>query len=230
MRYALYFVPQSSTPLARIGAAWLGCDLEAGRAVDLPPVPGFDPGILATLTAEPRRYGLHATLKPPFALADGHDEAALLDAVAALAAGQDAFHLPSLRLAAIGRFLALVPDEKCAAIHALADACVEALDAFRRPADARELERRRASGLTARQDAHLLRWGYPYVFDEYRFHITLTGKLDDAARARVTPVLEERFEPALNRPVPVCDLCVAVEPASGAEFRLLRRIPLRKRG
>ena len=48
---------------------------------------------------------------------------------------------------------------------------------FARPPGAAELERRRKAGLSAAQEKMLLRWGYPYVLDEFRFHLTLTGRL-----------------------------------------------------
>jgi hypothetical protein len=107
---------------------------------------------------------------------------------------------------------------------------VESLDRFRRPADAREVERRRAGGLNAKQDAYLLRWGYPYVFDEYRFHITLTGRLDDGARERLIPFLEHTASPMAGVPVPVVDLCVVVEREANGDFTLLKRFPLRSHG
>jgi putative phosphonate metabolism protein len=227
MRYAIYFVPEFDTALARFGATWLGRDIESGRAVAQPPVHGFDAGALSALTAEPRRYGFHATLKPPFALAQGRNEAQLLDAVAHLACMETVFTLPSLRLAAISRFLALVPAAPCPRINALADSCVAALDDFRAPPSEGELTRRRAADLTAAQDALLVRWGYPYVFDEYRFHMTLTNSLEAAARERLMPVLNALADPVANRPVPVTSLSVVVEPSPGCDFVLLARVPLR---
>ena len=227
MRYAIYFVPEPDTALARFGAAWLGRDIESGHAVAQPPVSGFDAGVLHALTAEPRRYGFHATLKPPFALAPGRTEAQLLDAVAHLANTDAAFALPSLRLAAIGRFLALVPAAACPRINALADSCVAALDAFRAPPSEGELARRRAARLTAAQDALLVRWGYPYVFDEYRFHMTLTNSLEATMRERLMPVLNALAEPVASRPAPVASLSVAAEPSPGSDFVLLKRVPLR---
>ena len=65
-RYAIYFTPQGS--LAEAGAAWLGWDLARGRTVAHPDVAGLD---VAALTETPRKYGLHATIKPPFVLAEG---------------------------------------------------------------------------------------------------------------------------------------------------------------
>ncbi|MGE0092949.1 MAG: DUF1045 domain-containing protein [Alphaproteobacteria bacterium] len=227
MRYAIYFIPESDTALAHFGASWLGRDVESNRAVAQAPVPGFDSGALSALTAEPRRYGFHATLKPPFALAQGRTEAQLLDAVAHLASTDMTFALPPLRLAAIGRFLALAPAMPHPRINALADSCVAALDEFRAPPSESELTRRRAARLTAAQDALLVRWGYPYVFDEYRFHMTLTGSLDATTRERLMPVLNALAEQVANRPVPVASLSVVVEPSQGDDFVLLKRVPLR---
>ena len=67
--------------------------------------------------------------------------------------------------------------EPSAALQALADACVEQLDRFRAPPSDAELARRRRASLTPRQDAMLVRWGYPYVFDTWFFHMTLTRRL-----------------------------------------------------
>ena len=46
----------------------------------------------------------------------------------------------------------------------------------------------------------LLTWGYPYVMDEFRFHLTLTGKvLDDREKETLRHELRERFpEPMLH--------------------------------
>jgi putative phosphonate metabolism protein len=230
VRYAIYFIPEPRSELARFGAAWLGRDVETGRVCMQPAVSGFAPDALAALTAEPRRYGLHGTLKPPVALAAGCTETEFLAAVEDFAAKREGFDLPPLQLASIGRFLALVPSMSCPAVNALADACLEALDKFRRPPDAHELERRRVGGLTAKQDGYLLRWGYPYVSDEYRFHITLTGRLDNATREQLMLVLDGMLAPLARRAVPVNNLCVAVEVELGGNFSLLRRFPLRKPG
>jgi hypothetical protein len=34
-----------------------------------------------------------------------------------------------------------------------------------------------AAGLNQSQVANLDRWGYPYLFADFRFHMTLTGKV-----------------------------------------------------
>lgn len=162
-RYAIYFAPQPGSALARFGAAWLGYDVAAGAFVAQPQAPGIAPRRLAEITAEPRRYGFHATLKPPFALAEGAGRGALDEAVAAFAGHFPPFAAPPLRLACLEGFWALMLSQGCREMDRLAASCVTELDRFRALPSADELGRRRRAGLTPVQDALLERWGYPYV-------------------------------------------------------------------
>ena len=170
-RFALYAVPDSEE-LADFGARWLGWDIRSGAAVDQFAVAGLD-----DVTVTPRKYGFHGTIKPPFRLGAATGVDALQQAVAALAADVAPVATDGLRLATLGKFLALVPGGDTAPLGALAARCVRDLDHFRAPPTAAELERRRAVGLTARQEEHLAAWGYPYVMEDFRFHMTLTGQL-----------------------------------------------------
>lgn len=170
-RFAIYYVPPKGA-LASFGAAWLGYDVATGRLVDQPDLPGLD-----DVTMTPRKYGFHGTLKPPFRLADGYGADNLARAVAAMAATCPPAQSGGLALHRLGGFLALTPQGDTSAIARVAATCVSAVDSFRAPATASDLERRRKAGLSARQDALLTRWGYPYVMEEFRFHLTLTGRL-----------------------------------------------------
>jgi len=219
-RHAIYFAPEAGSMLARFGAAWLGWDADAGvepAAVLLPdlPLPRSE------LVAAPRRYGFHATLKPPFRLAEGCAEAALDGAAAAVAADFPPFAL-RLRLAWLGGFLALVPEQEPPALAALAEACVTRLDRFRAPPEADEVAQRRAAGLDAVEAAHLMRWGYPYVLERFRFHLTLTGPVAVEHRAAVHAGLGKQLTPVLDAPVPVADLCHFGEGGDG-RFRVISR-------
>jgi putative phosphonate metabolism protein len=225
-RYALYWAPPPDHPLAALGAAWLGRDAAGGVPAPRSVLPGLDPALLAGITAAPRRYGLHATLKPPFALAEGLDAAMLCDAVARLAAGAPAVAMPPLRVDRLGSFLALVPSRPCPGLDALAFACVTELDRFRRPPEAAELARRRAAVLDPAEEANLRRWGYPYVLDCFRFHVSLTGPLEPGLGSRLWPILEMLFAPALAVPLALDAVCLFVEPAPGAPLAVARRFAL----
>jgi putative phosphonate metabolism protein len=228
-RYAIYFAPVESSTLWRIGSQWLGRDAGQGRALAAPPVPGYNAERLQALTRSPRLYGLHATLKPPFRLAAGESLEGLSDALAELAQARSAVALPALEVASLSGFLALRPTVASRALDSLAADCVTAFERFRRPSGARELDGRRGAGLSARQDALLVRFGYPYVLDEFRFHLTLTERLDAQDSATLKPWLEAHFAAALREPLAVEDLCLFVQERPDAPFLILRRFPLKIR-
>jgi putative phosphonate metabolism protein len=222
-RHALYWMPEPG-PLAAFAARWLGWDAEAGEAPAHPEIAGL-PLAVEAITRTPRKYGFHGTVKPPFRLAAGQQAGALDCAARALCAGLGAVSMPGLELRPIGAFLALVPRGDPTALAALAARVVAGLDAFRAAPDANEIARRNPDALTPRQRALLDRWGYPYVMEEFRFHLTLTGALPDGARAAVAAALEPQLRPLLPAPFAVRGLALCGEGDDG-RFRLLRRYPL----
>lgn len=226
MRYALYFTPAEEDPLARAAVDWLGRDAATGETTSPPAVPGLRSDELAAITAEPRRYGFHATLKAPFRLRDGEAEASLIAAMRAFCAGEQPFAIPRLTLSRIGPFFALVPAEPDVRLDAFAAAVVEAFEPFRAPLSEAEIARRRPDRLSEAQRDNLHRWGYPYVLEDFRFHMTLTGPVDEARAPTVERALADWFAPVLDRPVAVSDLTLFVEPAQGEPFDLYARIPL----
>ena len=170
-RFAIYYLPPDGA-LADFGAQWLGWDVVRGCETVQADVPG-----LHDITMTPRKYGFHGTLKPPFRLAEEATAEALTKAVATMAGSLHAPRCEGLSLTTLGGFLALTPRGDVSSLRALAAACVTRLDDFRAPASEAEMARRRAAGLTRRQETHLTDWGYPYVLDEFRFHMTLSGRL-----------------------------------------------------
>ena len=220
-RLALYWAPELDDPLHALGSTWLGRDAETGASLPQPVVPGLD---LAELTADARGYGLHATLKAPFRCNAPYAE--VRDAAMALAARTRPFLLPPLAAVDLGGFIALRETEPCPALHGFAEDCVAALDRFRQPPTEAELARRRPERLSPRQRQMLEHWGYHYVFEEYRFHVTLTRRLAEAERAALLPALHAHFGDVPARPRPVRFLCLFTQAAAGAPFLIAERLPL----
>ncbi|HET8996895.1 MAG TPA: DUF1045 domain-containing protein [Acetobacteraceae bacterium] len=221
-RVAIYYAPQADDPLFAASSCWLGRDPVSDMRAPQPDLPNIE-----EVTAEPRLYGFHATLKPPFRLAEGRHWDDMLQAARALADRIAPFELPPLAVSDVHGFLALRETEPSAPLQALADACVAELDAFRAPPSAAELARRRRNGLAPQQDAMLVRWGYPYVFETWFFHMTLTRRLTAAEKLLFQPEAERWFSRALLLPRRVADLCLFVQPAPGASFVIQERLPLR---
>ena len=189
-RYAIYYAPSPDSALHRFGSALLGYDAVSGD--DLPFPDGVTPD-WREVTEDPRTYGFHATLKAPTALADGSNEAALLDACAAFAGRARRIPVIEPVVDAISGFIAVIPASRSDDLQQLAADCVTAFDPFRAPLTAEDRARRKPERLTARQCDYLDRWGYPYVMEEFRFHMTLTGRLSDERRGPIVARLRERF-------------------------------------
>lgn len=218
-RYAIYYAPDPQIDWVGFSTRWLGWDMETGEQVPHPVIDGVD---VATVSETPRKYGLHATMKPPFRLREGQSVEALQRACEALAAKQAPVQLDGLEVARLGRFLALCPVGGTDDLNTLAAACVQELDGFRAPAGEAELARRRASGLTPQQERNLVRWGYPYVLDAFRFHITLTGRLDRSTLGLVETALGVHLVPLLPSPFQISDLALVGEREDG-RFQLIHR-------
>ena len=219
-RYAVYFAPAVDHPLWHAGSTWLGRDARAGQAATLP---------AATELQLPWRYGFHATLKAPMALAAGECEADWLHDVQMLAGQQRRFAMPALSVAWLADFLALRPVESVHAadpLRQLADACVMQLDARRVELSDIEHARQLRPAFSERQRLNVQRHGYAHVLDDWRFHFTLSGPLPDAGSDHYDALMnaaQRHFATALQAPL-VCDaLCVYQEPAPGAPFVLTHR-------
>ncbi len=219
-RYAVYYAPEPG-PFADAAASWLGWDPATGTQVAQPDL-GLD---LAALTADPRKYGFHGTIKPPFRLADGVEFDTLRDAVADTAKRLPAIQMQGLQFLDLEGFLALVPQGDTAALTDLAAEVVAILDPLRAPLSEAEIARRRPNCLSPRQRDLLAEYGYPYVMEEFRFHLTLSGNVTPQDQAALRPLAEAHFANVVPRPFRLSDLCLFGEAEDG-RFHLLHRYPL----
>lgn len=216
-RYAVYFAPEPGG-LMQAASRWLGWDVEAGRAVAQPAISGIE-----AATAAPRKYGFHATLKAPFRLAEGATGDDLAEALGAAAHHIAPVALPGLAIATLAeRFLALRPEGGEADLAMLCAEVVSGFEPFRAPLSNDEAARRNPANLTPRQRELMDAFGYPYVFEEFRFHMTLTGDLPAPELARFHTEAEAWFGPHLPRPFAVDQLCLFGEDELG-RFHLLSR-------
>jgi hypothetical protein len=232
MRFAIYAAP--GTGSADAAGALLRDTAEQwlGRCISGAPVaPGIPDGwtreSIDAITADARRYGFHGTLKAPFYLAGGRTAEELNAAVARFAAGHAGAVIPRLSLVRMSGFFALVPGAEAPGLHALADEVVKAFDGFRAPTTDAELARRFRASLTPRQRELLGAWGYPYVLDEFRFHLTLTERIPQERQPEVERTLSDWFAGSLGATVPVDALALFTEAEPGAPFVLHAVHPLR---
>jgi putative phosphonate metabolism protein len=226
-RYAIYHVPPADAPLYRFGAALLGYDAFAPNELAHPTQATSTFADWHELTADPRKYGFHATLKAPFLLKDGATEADLVAAFDRLIATPREIPVIAPIVRAIGSFIAVVPETPVTALAQLADDCVRDFEPLRAPLSDHDRQRRLKSPLTPRQIERLDRWGYPYVFEEFRFHMTLTGSLPGEKREAVLPFLQTEFAKLDLTSHSIGHVAIFRQGSSEARFVVLRHAALR---
>jgi putative phosphonate metabolism protein len=227
-RYAIYFAPASGSGLDRFGAHLLGYDAFGGA--DLP----FPDGIAQLapdwrdLTEDPRKYGFHATLKAPLSLAAGKTEAELLAACETFAGTPRPIPVIRPIVDAISGFIAIVPASPSGELDQLAADCVSLFDRFRAPLAPEDRARRNPTQLTPRQCEQLDRWGYPYAMEDFRFHMTLTGRLSAERRAPILAMLQQRFAALRISTLAVDRFALFRQDGTKSRFRIIGCWPFRQ--
>jgi putative phosphonate metabolism protein len=226
-RYAIYYVSPPGSDLDRFGAPLLGYDAFSGEELPFPngvtqAIPDWH-----DLTKDPRKYGFHATLKAPLALAPGKTEAELLAASEAFASAARAIPVIKPMVDSISGFIAVVPAEPSVELERFAADCVSEFDSFRAPLTPEDRARRNPSKLTPRQCEHLDRWGYPYVMEDFRFHMTLTGRLDATRREPVLAMLRKRFSAIGLETLPLDRIAVFRQERTDSRFQIIGHWKLR---
>ena len=226
-RYAIYYAPPAGTALDRFGAHLLGYDAWVGAALPFPDsvmekVPDW-----RDLSEDPRKYGFHATLKAPLSLANGETESELLAACADFADQKRPIPVIAPVVSSLSGFIAVIPEAPSNELELLAAECVRTFDCFRAPLTSEERARRRPHKLTPRQVEYLDRWGYPYVMEEFRFHMTLTGRLSEVRHEEVLTMLRSRFARLGLKQLEIDRIALFKQTDHSARFTIIGDWPLR---
>lgn len=223
-RYAIYYAPAAEDELYRAASAWLGRDVYTDTPLVRPAIAGMESLDLDALTADPRHYGWHATLKAPFELAADYSPEALLAEVETYCRNRSPFSA-TLQIAALGDFLAFTLAEPSADMRLLHEDCVRRFDHLRAPLSDHDLARRRRSPLSAEQDARLIAFGYPWIFEDFRFHMTLTGRIRDKATRSQVLEASRRLLAGHEGPRSIDGLAVFYQRDRASDFVVMRRYP-----
>jgi len=222
-RFAIYYAPARASGWWDAGSIWLARDAESDTSLDPHDAPALSQP-LAQLTTAPRRYGWHGTLVAPFHLAEHVTVADLLDVSESWAQTQMPFALP-VEAATLGDFVALRPATPSGEeqMRALAADALRTFTPLRVAPSRADIAKRMEAPLTERQRELLVEWGYPYVLDEFRFHMTVSNSLDNAADRAAIVEWWHREAQRLG-PLTIDGAAIFVEPAPGEPFMLWQRL------
>ena len=216
-RYAIYYIPD--LPLFQIGSDWLGWNSITGQETTLS-------ADHRRITDRPRKYGFHATVKPPFSLASNSTQGDLQDAFQTFCATVSPETGGTLKISRLGRFLAMTQDVQSNEVTELAASTVSHFDKFRAPLSDQDIAKRRQRRLTPQQDALMLRWGYPYVMQEFKFHMTLTGPLAPNEIDAIEHDANTRFQEFIGQPLKIASLALLGEDSDSGRFHVVDKLSL----
>ena len=222
-RFAVYYLPKVDSQLGTLGNHWLGWSVSDGEFVDRLTDP-LIPKDIANVTKRAQKYGFHGTLKPPMQLKAEFGQTEFLSALRQLISTQRPFTIPEMHVRLIGNFLALTPSAPCHLLDQLATNLVVGLDDLRQPPDESEIAKRASVGLTKQQHLLLKKWGYPYVLEEFRFHLTLSDALHKDRSAALLDAARTIFSTATQSPIRISDVAAVGESETGM-FHLIERVP-----
>ena len=226
-RFALYFAPPEGSELEAFGSRWLGRDHITGLDVEQEAIDDLSRDDHRRITSSARHYGFHATLKAPFALKHGRTGTELHEAAETFTRKRRPFQAPPLQLSRRSRWIAFTLSAPSPDMDELAADCVRDFEPFRAPLTDRDLERRRQNNLTPRQDQQLLAFGYPHIFDDFHFHMTLAGPLDQPEKDAVFDLLRARTATLKKPPLPVDAIAIYEQADRDQPFMQTARLPFR---
>ena len=216
-RYAIYYIPD--LPLFQIGSDWLGWNSITGQETTLS-------ADHHRITDRPRKYGFHATVKPPFSLVSNSTQSDLQDAFHAFCASVSPATGGTLKISRLGRFLTMTQDVQSTEVTELAASTVSHFDKFRAPLSDQDIAKRRQRRLTPKQDALMLLWGYPYVMQEFKFHMTLTGPLQNDELDAIEHDANTWFREFLGQPLKIASLALLGEDSDSGRFHVVDKLSL----
>lgn len=213
-RYAVYLTPPPGSPLAVAAQRWLG---RSAFAASPPGAAGPQPMAPEAARVDiPARYGFHATMRAPFRLAEGTDEAALRSHFAERYAGRGT--TVRLTVASLAHFVALTAPGD-AHLGELAEAAVRQFEPFRARLTDEERARRRPDRLDDRGRALLDAYGYPHVMERFEFHMTLSGPVEGDI-GPVVAAARTHFAALIDQPVRLVHALFA-EAGAGGPFHVI---------
>ena len=160
-------------------------------------------------------------------LSPGKTEPELLAACESFAGKSRPIPIITPVVGSISGFIAVVPAAPSPELERLAEDCTREFDSFRELLTPEDRARRNPTDLTPRQREYLDRWGYPYVMEEFRFHMTLTGRLAAERREPVLTMLRNSFSAVGVKTLAIDRVAVFRQENADSRFRIVKDWQLR---
>lgn len=192
-RYIISFAPKSTSMFWKLGALWFGYDASRNAYTKNTLVPGMPKEHHDAAVTTARRSGFNIILTGPFQLTAGMPEELLKTTISLYCQSLSTLQTGPLSIIETAHKLSISAQEISPQVQKLADDIVLEFNAFRLPANPLPEDSPIRAALTPGQLKNLIEWGQPYIFEELKFQIPLTGRLPEKMSGPLKSFLEGRF-------------------------------------
>jgi len=231
-RVAIYFLPKKNSSLENFGKNLLGRDINKKKKISLTRrqkyfinrgFTYFDE--LKDYCEQPAKYGFHATLKAPFRLKRNVKTKNFYDVISHIAAQHSRFKIKGLKIAYSKKFTFITSRKPNKLLINLENDLVKHLDTFRAELNKTEIKKRIPDSLTFKQNKYLKEWGYPFVFDQFKFHMTLMNQNNNKLSNKQKLELEKLIYKISNNVIEFNEISLLGENKNG-HFEEIKRFKL----
>lgn len=231
-RVAIYFLPKKNSSLENFGKNLLGRDINKKKKISLTRrqkyfinrgFTYFDE--LKDYCEEPAKYGFHATLKAPFRLKRNVKTKNFYDVISHIAAQHSRFKIKGLKIVYSKKFTFITSRKPNKLLINLENDLVKHLDTFRAELNKTEIKKRIPDSLTFKQNKYLKEWGYPFVFDQFKFHMTLMNQNNNKLSNKQKLELEKLIYKISNNVIEFNEISLLGENKNG-HFEEIKRFKL----
>ena len=231
-RVAIYFLPKKNSSLENFGKNLLGRDINKKRKISLTRrqkyfinrgFTYFDE--LKDYCEQPAKYGFHATLKAPFRLKRNVKTKNFYDVISHIAAQHSRFKIKGLKIVYSKKFTFITSRKPNKLLINLENDLVKHLDTFRAELNKTEIKKRIPDSLTFKQNKYLKEWGYPFVFDQFKFHMTLMNQNNNKLSNKQKLELEKLIYKISNNVIEFNEISLLGENKNG-HFEEIKRFKL----
>ena len=231
-RVAIYFLPKKNSSLENFGKNLLGRDINKKKKISLTRrqkyfinrgFTYFDE--LKDYCEQPAKYGFHATLKAPFRLKRNVKTKNFYDVISHIAAQHSRFKIKGLKIVYSKKFTFITSRKPNKLLINLENDLVKHLDTFRAELNKTEIKKRIPDSLTFKQNKYLKEWGYPFVFDQFKFHMTLMNQNNNKLSNKQKLELEKLIYKISNNVIEFNEISLLGENKNGY-FEEIKRFKL----
>ena len=231
-RVAIYFLPKKNSSLENFGKNLLGRDINKKKKISLTRrqkyfinrgFTYFDE--LKDYCEEPAKYGFHATLKAPFRLKRNVKTKNFYDVISHIAAQHSRFKIKGLKIVYSKKFTLITSRKPNKLLINLENDLVKHLDTFRAELNKTDIKKRIPDSLTIKQNKYLKEWGYPFVFDQFKFHMTLMNQNNNKLSNKQKLELEKLIYKISNNVIEFNEISLLGENKNG-HFEEIKRFKL----